>query len=63
MSEDVAARLPDFDEDARVRDDDGQTRNDESESEEELLRGLAVSGEDGARESSLFKPEIPPHSQ
>ena len=37
MGEDVAARLSDFDEDARVRDDDGQAGNDESKSEKELL--------------------------
>ena len=63
MSEDVAARLPDFDEDATVRDDDGQTGDEESESEEELLGRLAILGQDRTRKSGFFEAQIAPHSQ
>ena len=38
----VLAWLPDFDEDARVGDDDGQTGDEETENEEEFLGRFAV---------------------
>ena len=64
VSEDVAARLPDLDDEGtRVRDDDGQTGNEESESEEELLGRLAILGQDRTRKSGFFQAQIVPDSQ
>lgn len=42
VGHDVTPGLPDFDKDARVRDDDGEARYEKAESEEEFLWRLAV---------------------
>ena len=59
MSHDVASGLFDFDEDARVGDDDGQTGDEKAESEEELFRRLAVlPRQDGAGESGGIEAQV-----
>ena len=60
MREDVVARASHFDEDARVGDDDGQTRHEEAESEEEFFGRSAVLLENGAREGRLFQSQFAP---
>ncbi len=58
---DVVARLADFDENAGVGDDDGQTGQQEAEGEEEFLgRAAVVAAQDGARERRFFEAEPAP---
>ena len=64
MSHNVTSGLFDFDEDASVGDDDGQTGNEEPESEEEFLGRFAVfSRQDRARESVGIESQVSPDAQ
>lgn len=64
MSEDVAARLADFDEDARVAHDDRKARDQEAECEEELFRaGSTLIREDRAGKRSLVQAQVTPDTQ
>lgn len=64
MSHNVASGSLDFDKDARVRDNDGEARYEEAESEEELLWRLAVfTWQNGAREGGRVETQVAPDAE
>lgn len=61
MRKDVTPRLPDFDVDARVRDNDGEAGDQEAESKKELLgRFASRAGQDSARERGGVQSKVSP---